>query len=99
MTSAHPPIQREPRSVRPPWEARDDRWDSLHRSDTDAWRVAVRLDRVLALREPLEGLEVTEYEHRHIEHLAAGDVPTVAVFVVLLHRARAAAPLDGVGPR
>lgn len=49
---------------------------------------------MLALREPLDGVAVSNYEHRLIEWLAGFDVPTVAVFVRLLHAARAAAPLD-----
>jgi hypothetical protein len=57
------------------------------------WRVAVRLDRVAALREPLAGLVVTELEHRLLEWLAGWDVGTVAVVVGVLHRARAAEPL------
>lgn len=55
--------------------------------------MAVRLDRVAALREPLAGLEVTELEHRVLEWLAGCDVGTVAVIVGLVHRARAGEPL------
>ena len=87
------PIEREPRRVRPPYDSSDPTFDHL-RGNPEAWRVAVRLDRVAALRKPLDGLPVSDYEHRHLEWLAGFDVPTVAVFVALLRRARAA-PLDG----
>lgn len=93
------PIDREPLRVRPPYDTADATFEHLHATSTDAWRVAVRLDRVAALREPLEGLPVSDYEHRLIEHLAGFDVPTVAVFVALLHRARAADPLPAGGAR
>lgn len=49
MIAAPPPIERDARAVRPPFEVRDDRWEHLHATDTDAWRVAVRLDRVPAM--------------------------------------------------
>lgn len=97
MTDA--PIEREPRRVRPPHDVRDDRFEHLHTTDTATWRRIVRLDRLAALHEPLAGLPVTDYEHRIVEHLAGSDVPEVAVIVALLHRARAAHPLDGGGDR
>lgn len=65
-------IEREPRRVRPPYDQRDDRFDHLRATDTEAWRVAVRLDRLAALLEPLADLDVSDYEHRLLEHLAAG---------------------------
>jgi len=89
----HVPIERDARRVRPPYDTADDRFEHLYVTSTEAWRVAVRLDRVLALREALDGVEVSDYEARHLEWLAGFDVPTVAVFVRLLHAARAADPL------
>lgn len=86
------PIERAPRRVRPPHDTPDERLDGL-RGDTEVWRRAVRLDRQAALLEPLAELPVSELEHRYVEWLAGCDVPTVAVVVALLHRARAAAPL------
>ena len=93
LPPAAEPIESEPRRVRPPHDTADPTFEHLHATSADAWRVAVRLDRVAALREPLAGVPVSDYEHRLVEWLAAFDVPTVAVFVALLHRARAAAPL------
>lgn len=89
------PIERSARAVRAPHDVRDDRFAHLATSDPEAWRRALHLDRVAALVEPLAGLVVTEHEHGVMEWLAGWDVPTVAVVVSLLHRARAAAPLDG----
>jgi hypothetical protein len=88
-----PPIEREPRQLHPPYDVRDDRFDHLHATNTNAWRAAVRLDRLAALLEPLDRLTVTDYEHRHLEWLAGFDIPTVAVLAALLRRARAARPV------
>lgn len=85
------PIERPPRAVRPPYDQADQALDAIT-SDLDAWRVARQLDRLAALREPLAGLHVTEYEHHQLEWLAGWDVPTVAVFASLLWRARQAEP-------
>lgn len=85
----HPSITREPLRVRPPYDVRDDALDGI--ADTEAWRRARHLDRVAALREPLVGLEVTEYEHRLLEHLARRDTDEVAVVAALLWRCRGAA--------
>lgn len=94
MTAAPPPLGHEPRSVRPPFAVRDDRFEHLHATDPDAWRRAVRLDREAALREPLAGLELSEREHAILTWLSGWDVPTIAPLVRMLHAARAAAPLD-----
>jgi hypothetical protein len=69
------------------------RFDHLRGTDVEAWRVAVRLGRVAAWREPTAGLVVTDLEHRVLEWLAGWDVGTIAVVVGLLHRARAGEPL------
>lgn len=93
MTGGHEPVEAPPRRVRPPYDSPDPRFEHLRRSDAAAWRVAVRLDRVAALREPLAGMAVTDLEHGVLEWLAGYDVGTVAVLVGLLHRARASEPL------
>jgi hypothetical protein len=95
--SAPPPIERPAHAVRPPYDVRDHRLNHLQ-TDTAAWRVAVRLDRVAALLEPLAGLLLSEHEHRVVEHLAGDDVPTVAVLARLLWAARLAAPIPGPVP-
>ena len=97
--SAPPPLDREPRSVRPPFTDHDTTFDHLMAADTDTWRRAVQLDREAALREPLAGLELSVREHRIVEWLAGWDVPTIAPLVRILHAARAAAPLTEGGPR
>lgn len=93
MSGGHEPIEVTPRRVRPPYDSPDPRFEHLRATDEAAWRVAVRLDRVAALREPLAGMAVTDLEHRMLEWLAGWDIGTVAVVVGLLHRARAAEPL------
>jgi hypothetical protein len=92
MSAGHELIKHEPRRIRPPYDIRDDAFD--HVSPDEAWRLAVQRDRVAALREPLNGLEVTEYEQRQLDWLAHGELGAVAVIAGLLHRARAAAPLN-----
>lgn len=92
MSDTHPPITCEPRRVRPPYDVRDDALDGI--TDTEAWRRARHLDRVAALHEALVGLNVTEYEHRLLEHIARRDLDEVAVVAALLWRARQAKPLD-----
>jgi hypothetical protein len=87
------PIDCDPCRVRPPYDVADRAFDHLRRTDADAWRVAVHLDRVAALGEPLDGLPVSDYEHRVLEWVAGLDMSTVAVLAALLHRARAAGPL------
>lgn len=87
------PLDREPRSVRPPFDVRDDRFDGLRTTDPAGWRRAVQLDRVAALLEPLEGVELSDREQAVVEWLAGWDVPTIAPVVRLLHAARAAEPL------
>lgn len=89
----HPPITSEPLRVRPPYGVRDDALDGI--TDTETWRRARHLDRVAALREPLVGLDITEYEHRMLGWLAGRDTSTVAVLANLLWRAREAAPIGG----
>jgi hypothetical protein len=85
-----PPITSEPRRLRPPYDVPDPAFDHL-RGDTETWQTAVRLDRLAALREPLDGLTVTDYEVRYLRWLAeVGDTPTMAVIAALLRRARAA---------
>ncbi len=86
-------IERSPVRVRAPHHVPDERFTDLLRTDTVAWRAARRLDRQEALREPLAGLPLSEYERRIVEHLAAADTGEVAVIVALLHRARAAVPV------
>lgn len=93
MSAAPSPLDREPRSVRPPFAVRDDRFDHLKSTDPEAWRRAVHLDRVAALLEPLAGLEVSEREYAIVEWLAGWDIPIIAPIVRMLHAARAASPL------
>jgi hypothetical protein len=96
---APPPLEREPRSVRPPFADRDGRFDSLQLTDPEGWRRAVHLDRMAALLEPLAGLDLSEREHAAVGWLAGWDIPTIAPIVRLLHAARAAEPLPAGSAR
>lgn len=84
-------IHRAAHSVRAPYDVPDPTFDAVDRA---AWRQLRRLDREAALRDPVDGIEVTEYESRIVKHLAESSEPhVVAVLVALLWRARQAAPL------
>ena len=97
VIAAPAPLDREPRSVRPPFLVRDDRFDHQRTTDPEGWRRAVHLDRVDALLEPLAGLDLSEREHAVVAWLAGWDIPTVAPVVRLLWAARAAVPLTEPG--
>lgn len=96
ITPAPAFVERFPRSVRAPYDSPDPAADRLHGVDTETWRQARRADREVALREPLAGLQVTDYEARVLSHVAEfSDTDVVAVLNAVLHRARAAGPLVG----
>ena len=97
VIAAPAPLDHEPRSVRPPFDVRDDRFNHLRVTDPEGWRRAVHLDRVAALLEPLNGLDLSEREHAIVGWLAGWDIPTVAPVVRLLWAARAAVPLTEPG--
>lgn len=97
----------EPMYLRPLFELPDDRFDHLMVSDPATWERARRLARHTALAEPLDGLEVDDFEHGVLEWLAGQEASTVAVIVALLWRARQSAiipvgvgapPFDGAHP-
>jgi hypothetical protein len=95
------PLDREPVNVRPPFDIRVPASAPPPRRlvEPDAafenWRKARLADRLAALLEPLEGVELGDYDQRILDWLAGFDVPTVGGVVSLLHRARAARPLVG----
>src|SRR6478609_3002879 len=80
------------------YELHDDRFDHLTVSDPATWERARRLTRHTALAEPLDGLEVDDFEHGVLEWLAGQEASTVAAIVALLWRARQSAIIPvGVG--
>lgn len=97
MTQTPPPIEHEPRSIRPPFRERDLRFEHLHATDPDAWRRAIHLDRMTALLEPLAGVTLSDREYAVVQWLAGWDIPTIAPIVRMLHAARAADPLPADG--
>lgn len=81
-------LDEEPRAIRPPYDQ--------HRPVAPGRDLAaVRGDYLAALTEPLTGLPLGAYDRRILTWLAGWDVPTIGAVASLLHRARAAAPLDG----
>lgn len=71
------PIETSPKSLLPPY-------------DTYVPGQAAKVVCETALRDALRGIELGAYDDQIVEWMADWDVPTVAVFVSLLERARAA---------
>lgn len=73
-----PPLRREPRRVRPPF-------DVGGLAELDGHQ-----DRVDALLEALDGVELGEYDRRIVEWLAGWDTSVVGTVASLIYRARQA---------
>ena len=101
MTIHLGPLDREPVSVRPPFDVRvptpPPPVRRLIGPDVafESWRAEIIRDRVEALREQIAGLVLGVHDEHTLSWLAGWDIPTVGGVVSLLHRARAAAPLGG----
>lgn len=88
MTAAYRPLNEEPRGLRLPYTVRDpDRFERPNES-TEQWRVRMHTDRLAALLDPLDGIELGAYDRRMLDWLAGWDIPTVAAIASLLHRTR-----------
>jgi hypothetical protein len=85
------PLRRPPRRVRPPFgmsgvETLDSRQPD---ETTDQWHARCHADRVAALLEPLDGVQLGEHDRHVIEWLADQDTSVVGTVASLLYRARA----------
>ncbi len=84
------PLRRPPRRVRPPFDMEDSGpFDSQPGETTDQRCARQHADRVTALLEPLDGVELGEHDRHVIEWLATHDTSVVGTFASLLYRARA----------
>ena len=90
------PLQHEPHRIRPPFDVACPNPDNDRRfgETTAEWQSRYRVDRVTALLEPLDGIELGEYDHRIIEWLATWDTSVIGTVASLLYRARML-PLGG----
>ena len=87
----HPPLDREPRRIRPPFDvATYAPTERMAEETAEQWRTRVHADRVSALAEPLDGIELGAHDRRIIEWLADWDVSTVGTIASLFYRARQA---------
>jgi len=92
------PLEHEPRRIRPPFDvvsdtAADDRQVG---ETTDQWRARHHTDRVAALLEALDGVELGAYDRRIVEWLADWDNSVVGTVASLIYRTRAIRASDGV---
>lgn len=86
------PLNEDPRGVRPPYAVRDlDQVQHLQES-VDTWRTRVLADKLAALLDPLDGIELGTCDRGVLAWLAGWDIPTVGTVASLLHRARQGAP-------
>lgn len=91
------PLQHAPRRIRPPFDmAGYAPADGPRRVETTGqWRARTHADRVTALLEPLDGIELGGYDRRIIEWLAGSNNSTIGAIASLLYRARAIDPTHG----
>jgi hypothetical protein len=80
-----------PRRIRPPFDiaGHDTAADHPNGQTTEQRRARGHADRVTALLEPLDGIELGHHDRRIIDWLADWDTPTIGTIASLLHRARA----------
>lgn len=76
------PLNREPQRVRPPFDIEK----GVHTMDTPGGQQ----DRVNALLEALDGVELGEHDRRIVEWLASWDTSVVGTVASLFYRARRA---------
>jgi hypothetical protein len=85
------PLQRAPRRIRPPFDvATYAPTERMAEETVEAWRARGHVDRVSALTEALDDVELGAYDRRIIEWLADWDVSTVGTVASLFYRAREA---------
>lgn len=86
-----PPLHREPRRVRPPFDCDTPESAGRQADETaDQWRTRRHDNRVAALLEALDGIELGDYDRRIIDWLAGWDTSVVGTVASLLYRAREA---------
>lgn len=85
------PLQHEPRRVRPPFAVgADDTGRAWPGESNEAFRKRVHADRVAALLEALDGIELGAFDRLTIEWLADWETGVVGTLASLFYRARAA---------
>jgi hypothetical protein len=91
------PLHHEPRRIRPPFavSGHDPLDDHLPDETNDQWRARRHADRVAALLEPLDGVELGAYDPRIIDWLADWDTSVIGTIASLLYRARMVGAPDG----
>jgi hypothetical protein len=82
------PLQHPPRRIRPPFDTSHDTAGDQNDQTTQPPDRG-HADRVTALLEPLDGIELGAYDFRILEWLADWDTPTIGTIASLLYRARA----------
>jgi hypothetical protein len=88
------PLQHPPRRIRPPFDTSHDTAGDQNDQTTQPPDRG-HADRVTALLEPLDGIELGAHDLRIIDWLADWDTSTIGTIASLLYRARAIDHDDG----
>lgn len=82
------PLTESPKNIRPPFDQY--RPEQPFDTNTERWRAAQLADQRAAIMEALEGVELSDYDRRMIDHFANWDTPTIGFLTSLLYRTRQA---------
>ena len=98
-STATAPLRNEPGRIRPPFDLhRDGPADDYRFGETaDQWRARRHADRLAALQEPLDGIELGAHDQRILDWLAGWDTSVIGTVASLLYRAREAGAENAAG--
>jgi hypothetical protein len=97
--AATAPLRNAPGRIRPPFDLRSDGpADDYEPGETAGqWRARRHADRLAALQEPLDGVELGAHDRRILDWLADWDTSVIGTVASLLYRAREAGAENAAG--
>ena len=97
--AATAPLRNEPGRIRPPFNVHSDGPPEDHRpgETADQWRARRHADRLAALQEPLDRVELGAHDQRILNWLADWDTSVIGTIASLFYRAREAGPENAAG--